>query len=207
MSTSDQRVEFKPWPKTPRLYRDITITEKIDGTNAAVQIVPLDLDAPVDLLATAYVESDGIVFAVYAQSRKRIITPGDDNAGFARWVEDYAVHIVKTLGPGVHFGEWWGQGIQRNYGMTEKRFSLFNTSKWGEVLSVSGDGTGLAVVPVLYEGRFGEVFIQECLDDLEYGGSYVADFDRPEGIVVYHHAANDVFKVLLENDEYPKGIL
>ena len=31
-------IEFKEWPKTPRLLRNITITEKIDGTNAAIGI-------------------------------------------------------------------------------------------------------------------------------------------------------------------------
>ena len=27
---------FEPWPKIPRLKRDIIITEKIDGTNAQI---------------------------------------------------------------------------------------------------------------------------------------------------------------------------
>lgn len=31
-------IEFQPWPKIARLNREITITEKIDGTNAAVII-------------------------------------------------------------------------------------------------------------------------------------------------------------------------
>ncbi len=29
---------FKPWPKIPRLRRDIVITEKIDGTNAIIHV-------------------------------------------------------------------------------------------------------------------------------------------------------------------------
>lgn len=29
-------MDFVPWAKTPRLFRDMTVTEKIDGTNAAV---------------------------------------------------------------------------------------------------------------------------------------------------------------------------
>ena len=32
--------EFKPWPKTPRWNRQVVITEKIDGTNAAVGFTP-----------------------------------------------------------------------------------------------------------------------------------------------------------------------
>ena len=31
-------------------------------------------------------------------------------------------------------------------------------------------------------------------------------FMRPEGIVIYHHASGGMFKVLLENDEPPKGV-
>lgn len=31
-------IEFKAWPKIPRLFRDVIITEKIDGTNAAIHI-------------------------------------------------------------------------------------------------------------------------------------------------------------------------
>jgi len=54
---------FQPWPKTPRLNRDCIVTEKIDGTNSAIVIDE--------------------VGDVYAQSRNRLITPGDDNYGFA----------------------------------------------------------------------------------------------------------------------------
>src|SRR6185369_17529395 len=98
-------IAFQPWPKIPRLNRDITITEKIDGTNAAVGV---SYDKAV----------------VWAQSRTRIITPQNDNAGFAKWVEQNARELADVLGPGLHFGEWWGQGVQRGYGMTRKFFSL-----------------------------------------------------------------------------------
>jgi hypothetical protein len=30
--------EFREWPKTPRLFRTIVVTEKIDGTNAAIHV-------------------------------------------------------------------------------------------------------------------------------------------------------------------------
>lgn len=88
-------IEFKPWPKIARLNRDIVITEKIDGTNAAVGIVAWDeLDIPNDdhippaLLAVS--DANGREYAVYAQSRKRLITPDDDNFGFAGWVAENA---------------------------------------------------------------------------------------------------------------------
>lgn len=31
-------------------------------------------------------------------------------------------------------------------------------------------------------------------------------FDRPEGVVVYHHAGRHLYKILLEGDDLPKGV-
>ena len=146
-------IEFKPWPKTPRLLRNITITEKIDGTNAAIGIVPVDREQEAtysDPAIIDYVMLNGQRFGVYAQSRTRLITPGKDtdNYGFAGWVNSNAAELVRVLGAGLHYGEWWGNGIQRKYGMPEKWFSLFNTARYGEL----DTGLNLSVVPVLYEG-------------------------------------------------------
>ena len=97
---------FEAFPKIARLSREIVITEKIDGTNAQI-----------------YITEDG---KIQAGSRNRIITPEQDNFGFARWVEENHEDLL-LLGEGRHFGEWWGQGIQRRYNLEEKRFSLFNS--------------------------------------------------------------------------------
>lgn len=181
--------EFEAWPKIARLNRSITITEKIDGTNAAI-VVNEDL-------------------SVFAQSRTRIITPEDDNFGFARWVAENEEELASLLGPGRHFGEWWGQGIQRKYGMSEKRFSLFNSYRWGFLADDDPDDPalpGLSVVPVLYEGPFNQDEIEMCLDDLRLEGSHAAPgFMDPEGIIIWHDAARVMFKVTLKNDEAPKG--
>lgn len=179
-------IEFKAWPKTPRLNRDITITEKIDGTNAAV-----------------IVTEDG---QVGAQSRNRLIRVGDDNYGFAAWVADNAEALADILGPGHHFGEWWGSGIQRGYGLVkgEKRFSLFNTHRYGKADLSAVEGLG--VVPVLYQGPFSQGAIDRALLLLREGGSAAADgFINPEGVIVYHSASGIVFKALLEGDDVPKG--
>lgn len=231
-------IEFTPWPKIARLNRDITITEKIDGTNAAVGIVHTSLetgiadhDSNCKVVDRGGFEVNGLhnVALVYAQSRKSIITPGQDNFGFARWVYDNAEALAAILGPGLHFGEWWGSGIQRGYGLPkgEKRFSLFNTKRWGPqnehgLQAQADDGVGfvpgLDVVPVLYEGPFnagkGVGAFQwalrpweKALDDLELNGSHAAPgFMRPEGIVLYHQAANMMFKVTLEGDDTPKSL-
>jgi len=173
-------VEFVEFPKMPRLSREIIVTEKIDGTNAQVHIT-----------------EDGRIFA---GSRTRWITPEADNFGFAAWVRDNTEDLM-TLGPGSHFGEWWGAGIQRRYGLSEKRFSLFNVDRWGEVRPACCD-----VVPVLYRGNFCTVAIDNALDHLRVNGSVAAPgFMNPEGVVVFHLAGRVGFKKTIHKDEVPKG--
>lgn len=182
---------FVSWGKIPRLFRDVTISEKIDGTNAAIGIL-----------------DDG---QVYAQSRKKLITAEADNAGFAAWVERNSNDLRTILGPGLHFGEWWGRGVQRGYGLDSKRFSLFNTARWGDLLSVYEqdsyeDFLGLHVVPVLYQGPFSEYEIRATLELLRINGSSAAPgYMDPEGIIIYHTAANSMWKVTIHDDEKPKG--
>jgi hypothetical protein len=173
---------FREFPKIHRLNRQVIVTEKIDGTNACV-----------------IVGEDG---TVSAQSRSRVITPADDNYGFAAWVDQHAPELAE-LGPGYHFGEWWGQGIQRKYGLQEKRFSLFNVSRWGEALPAC-----CHVVPVLETGspRDGFMVVESALSKLRVYGSFAAPgFLKPEGVVAFHAASNAMFKVTLEKDEEPKA--
>ena len=176
--------EFQGFGKIPRLNREIVITEKIDGTNAQILIT-----------------EEGEVFA---GSRTRWLTPESDNYGFARWVQEHTEEL-KGLGVGRHFGEWWGSGINRRYGMFtgEKQFSLFNVVKWGDY-TVRPACCG--VVPVLYRGPFSQVAVYRALLQLTATGSVAAPgFMNPEGIVVFHKAAGALFKVTLENDEQAKG--
>ena len=224
-------IEFTPWPKIARLFREMVITEKIDGTNAAVGIREFpfgwhvggvddqgeDHDQPQNaclVLGPASAEDGlpGKEYLVYAQSRSRLITPGQDNHGFARWVCDNAAFLAGYLGPGIHFGEWWGSGINRGYGLEngEKRFSLFNVKRWNrEDFQIDGQcgyiPPGLDVVPILYRGPFNTGFVNETLAELRLNGSAAAPgFMRPEGIVIYHSAARVMLKATLEDDQVPK---
>lgn len=173
-------MEFTPFRKIPRLRRDIVITEKIDGTNAQV-----------------VVGEDG---SVRAGSRSRFITPENDNFGFAAWVAENESGLAQ-LGPGIHYGEWWGQGIQRKYGLDHKRFSLFNVSRWRDERPAC-----CHVVPILYEGPFTEAGVNGALAILHGNGSQAAPgFPKPEGVIIYHEASNALFKVTLEKDEAPKS--
>jgi hypothetical protein len=174
-------MDFEEFPKMARLSRGCVITEKLDGTNAQICI-----------------GEDG---SFQVGSRTRWITPEDDNYGFARWAMDHKDELL-ALGPGRHFGEWWGQGIQRKYPIGEKRFSLFNVSRW------AGDERPACchLVPTLYQGLFTTDAVESALSKLREEGSLAAPgFMNPEGVVVFHLAAGMGFKKTLEKDEVPKG--
>lgn len=186
-------MDFVPFPKIARLSREIIVTEKIDGTNACVVIT-----------------DEG---QVLAGSRTRWVTPEDDNHGFAKWVKEHEDEL-RRLGPGKHFGEWWGCGINKGYGLSEKRFSLFNVSRWAYPNIARKDLPSefippppcCGVVPVLYHGVFTTQNIEGVLEGLRSGGSRAApSFMRPEGVMVYHTASNTLFKKTLEKDDAPKS--
>jgi hypothetical protein len=170
--------EFSPFPKLSRLFREVIITEKIDGTNSQVTVL-----------------ADG---RVLAGSRNRWITPGKttDNYGFAAWVAENRRELREGLGEGTHFGEWWGQGIQRGYGQDRKRLSLFNVHRWGDKRPACCD-----VVPLLYRGVFSERAIEDAAAPLLVRGSVAAPgFEKPEGIVVFHVPSNQGFKYTFGGD-------
>ena len=194
--------EFKEFGKIGRLKRDIVITEKIDGTNSAVIITP-----------------EG---SVYAQSRTRTLSPHSDNFGFATWVHQNQQALKYALGEGTHFGEWWGNGIQRGYGKSDRTFSLFNTARWratedldihSDLKSLQQSGINIDVVPLLYHGPW----IYEDKEQVGYApeiiitrlvkhGSFAAPtWMKPEGVVVYHGPSKTLFKMTVEKDDKHKG--
>lgn len=171
--------EFIPFPKIKRLKRGIVITEKIDGTNAQI-----------------FINDEG---EIRVGSRNRYITPEKDNYGFATWVQNNEEELLK-LGPGRHFGEWYGNGIGRNYGLKEKRLALFNTSRWA---NSEERPKCCECVPILYVGEFNTENIDSTISYLKEKGSFIVPrFMNPEGIVVYHSQSNMLFKVTLEGDEH-----
>lgn len=191
-----ESVRFRAFPKVPRLNREIVITEKIDGTNGAIVVAPLK---DTDVLQQGGVKAGE--YGVLAQSRTRFIFPDNDNFGFAQWVADNAEALAEGLGEGTHFGEWYGQGIQRKYGLSDRRFMLFDVERAGQPLPDS-----VEVATVLYRGNFNTYMVERAVDSLrEHGSQHVKGFPDPEGVVVFHTAANRTFKVLCENDAIPKG--
>jgi hypothetical protein len=176
--------EFKPWGKTPRWQGlGVTLTEKIDGTNALVCV------------------HEG---RVYAGSRNRWldVSKKGDNFGFAKWCVENESELLK-LGEGYHYGEWWGHGIGRGYGtepgliVPNRTFSLFNTRRW--------DNTSrpecCSVVPVLYQGVLDFGKLEKLCDDLKRNGSVAATgYMRPEGVVMYIHQLDAKFKIVFDKD-------
>lgn len=174
----DNFPEFHGFNKIARLSREIICTEKIDGTNGLI-----------------YIDENSNIFA---GSRNRWLNEHSDNHGFYHWVIGNKEELLK-LGKGYHYGELWGKGINRGYGLEEKRFSLFNTSRWTD------DNVRpkcCYVVPILYDGEFDTERIARVLLALQETGSYASPgFTDPEGIIIYHTVANIYFKKTILNDE------
>lgn len=173
---------FEKFPSVKRLKRTCVITEKLDGTNAQINF---DVDGN-----------------ILCGSRKRQITPVDDNYGFATWAYTHQNKLFSILGEGRHYGEWWGQGIQRRYGMDKKVFSLFNSGRWGKADLIDVDQ--LSVVPVLYAGEFTTGAVDETMAVLRSKSVAAPEYTNPEGIVVFHSQIKQMFKVTFEHDDSGK---
>lgn len=166
-------MEFQAWPKIIRYENKQTpiFTEKLDGTNACIIITEAN--------------------ELACQSRTRIITPENDNFNFAKWAYSNKEELLK-LGPGYHYGEWWGLGIQRNYGLTEKRFSLFNSRQWG--VHNSNMPSCVSVVPILPANT-----VEEARQFLLHNGSVAAPgWTNPEGAIMYEPDTKSYFKIIID---------
>ena len=117
-------IAMQTWPSIELLYnlrRSLELVEeapkityrakiKLDGTNGGIQIF-----------------TDG---KVAVQSRSQIISPENDNLGFANWVNqniDYFANLASDEHATI-FGEWCGKGIQKRTAISEcdrKIFAVF----------------------------------------------------------------------------------
>lgn len=190
---------FEAWPKTKHIDKvlgGVTVTEKIDGTNACVVF-----------------EEDGYM---YVQSRNRIITPAADNQGFARWAYRHQKDLFHILGPGRHFGEWWGKGIGRKYDMQHNVFSVFNNGRFYKTLP--GDpldsmatrtlDTGIfdqvSAVPHIFSGEYNSPEMNAAIAELANGNSLAArqyniEYPDPEGVCFYFREFDKVAKLVFAN--------
>lgn len=227
--------DYPSFGKIPRLSKPVIITEKIDGTNGLVCVerVPFGtwpglLDTDPTALASmtdtdAPTGPDGLPnteLVIRAGSRNRWLTVERDNYGFAWWVRDNARELAQ-LGPGRHYGEWYGRSIQRGYSIADRRFALFNVARWYDERDEHGEAyrqhfalavpapDPVTVVPVLWVGTGTALSnaVAGALDVLRTVGSWaVPGYSRPEGVIAYHTAAGQMFKAMCEGDDTPKGI-
>jgi RNA ligase len=207
--------EFSPFGKIPRLNRPVVVTEKLDGTNAQVfieYVMTAEPLSPYVLAIQPEVDANGVPsgheFRLYAGSRTRWLLPQkqQDNHGFATWVIQHKDELF-GLGTGRHFGEWWGVGINRGYDLSERRFSLFNVGRW----SKTPPPACCLLVPQfvhLTDPRYGIQDVADiAIEELREKGSIAAPgYMKPEGVVVYHTASGNLYKVTVEHDEAPKTV-
>ena len=177
---------FKPWPKLGRVNKEtITITEKIDGTNAAI-----------------IVENGKLVGT---QSRSRLLSDTEDNHGFHKWAMKNA-DVFAQLGDGHHFGEWAGKGINKNrMGLDGKKFFLF---AWYAETKI--EHPEIEYVEVLFQGPRSEDNIITTFNRL-YAFGYMGEDGvwvenkrtyTPEGIVIYYHNSKHMEKMTID---FPDG--
>ncbi len=233
--------QFKKWGSTPRFHKGLHITMKIDGTNGGVSVEFVDGadmswhysgQVPEDAIwVPAWVDGEPhkeLGYLVRAQSRKRIITPTNDNFGFARWVWDNAEKLANLLGMGYHYGEWYGEGIQGNpMGVAGRKWALFNTWHWARpenAIALKNSGIpGITHVPVLHDeqthGPADYMTIPDIMENLNGLGRMVEGYRThpyankmdsymvkdPEGIIVWHKETQQKYKILLHNDAIHKG--
>jgi len=130
-----------------------TGTVKLHGTNAAIAF-----------------NDDGI----HVQSRTRIITEADDNAGFAAFVGSLpqnAMDIMEKGGATV-FGEWCGGNIQSGVAINglPKMFAIFAHRKGGEWVDLPYSAEEESVL------SDNGIFLMRCFAEW----SIVIDFNSPE---------------------------
>lgn len=173
---------FEVFPKIERLGSQLfEITEKINGTNACVYVFKKE-NGELDLIT---------------QSRNRIITPDDDNFGFATFVYANKEEFIEKLGEGRFYGEWAGFGIATGYNLKEKVFVLFDTWSFPPERPLP---IRTMVVPKLYSGKINWSKVNEAMEDLRTSGSKLSEgFMKPEGIVV--RIGKMKFKQVFEAEE------
>jgi hypothetical protein len=186
------RPEFKSFTDIKRYKNgiNVTITEKIHGSNAQICVYSDD--------------DDEGKLKIVAGSRTRWLEPGvSDNYGFGAWVAANSEELISYLGLGRHYGEWYGAGINHGYSLKEKRLVLFNTHRWQQVVAGGKPlPARVDLIPVLYQGPFYETVVDECIVRLKREGSILAPgCMKPEGVVVYFHDVDIMRKCVIDPEE------
>ncbi len=150
-STVKAEREWAAYHNVPPRKRQFVGTVKLHGTNAGISL------------------ADG---AIIFRSRTRIITPGDDNNGFARHMSAHTDALREALGGYGSdvsiFGEWCGAGVQSSVGISaeQKLFVVF-------ALRVDGEWLFTKSMPTVTPARIFSIF------NFRHWTLEI-DFDKPE---------------------------
>jgi len=179
--------EYPKYPSIERFENIYSIiSEKVDGTNGLIEI-----------------EYDDGLLAVRFGSRNRWLTLSSDNAGFMNFFAMFAkkIAIVPDIlrakavneldnrnkvcsNPIRIYGEWYGKGIQRGYGLDTKYFMPFHTIL-AEAL-IEANVPNIMPPHIMYTGKFDKQIADDMMNLLRTHGSGVTPgYFNPEGIVVY----------------------
>lgn len=171
--------------------RDITETQINEKyPNKKLEIIPIP-----DHSKSVWVQETTL--DLVCGSRSQWVAPGKDNFGFAEMVYANKQEFIDKLGPGRHYGEWAGPGINSGEGLTQKYFILFDHWRYPAERALPPN---TLVVPVLYNGPFDMSKVEECMNDLRTNGSkLVPGFMAPEGVVV--RIKGERYKVVFQNEE------
>lgn len=162
--------------KYPKIHRaeniNCILSEKLDGTNGVI-----------------YIGEDRKT--IKAGSRNQWITSQKDNFGFAKFVYDNRQDLLK-MGPGYHYGEWVGPGINRNYDLQERKFYLFPSGK------IEARPECCHSIPIEATCTFESLFVVTDFirQDLVERGSFLNPAYQAEGIVIYLRELGKHIKII-----------
>ena len=191
------------------------ISEKIDGTNGLIEIQN-----------KANNSNTGSMIVKFG-SRNRYISFSDDNAGFANFFRHYekkfknmAKEIIASSYnedsqtdeiptenyPLRIYGEWFGKGIQRGYGLDDKYFMPFS-SFYAEHMIKAGI-PNIMMPNIMYTGKFSLEVVDNCMNCLTSGSFHnlITNYDNPEGIVIYFPKYNFRLKQTFEGSKWERNI-
>lgn len=196
--------EFHSYPKIPRYENEtFTLSEKIDGSNGVINI-----------------NDDG---KIIAGSRTQWLIGQDskgrniDNHGFRQWVADHHDDLLK-LGVGTHYGEWYGNKINRKYGLDHNRFMLFNRTRYESNISKQmaiqsicpgTPSTRDELFPSCCEletvlmdnvcfNALPDLVREFCKSFITNGSRHVPGFKNPEGLIVRSNLRGTLYKVIID---------
>ena len=152
---------------------------------------------------------------VFAQSRSCVITPGEDNCGFAKWVEEHKEYF-SSLAPleegkqTVIFGEWAGKGIMKGTALNqldEKIFAVF-------AVQIGYRDTPRLVTEPRYivplitsEKQPGNMYVIPWLTDKrDKNCMVIVDFDNEESLEAAVNTLNEWVEEIEKEDPWMKSL-